>query len=718
VFNLSRKNVLFIVHDGYQDFNHLPLGPAYLASMLEKNCFSSESYCMDVYHYTNEQLAEKLERSEYDIICLGYMAARFMETVVGLCEVINRHKKGAWFVLGGPGPSPIPRYSLLKTRADIVAIGEAEETMVELMRCRKTKERDLSGVKGIAYRIGDDVTVNPRRPPIANLDSIPFPAWHIFPMEKYIENFKAPGMEDSDRMLSIITSRGCVNRCTFCYRMEKGIRVRSLGNVIEEMKLAVGKYGINYFFIVDELFVVSEKRVLDFERMLKEENLDIKFTVDARVDIFNEKITRSLKNAGCAYVNIGFESGTQRILDEMGKNTTVEQNISAMETCKKIGLPAGLNFIWGFPGDDRETLFRSVELIKKYNQYHQLRTIRPVTSYPGTPLYYQAIEKGLLEGPEDFFRRFKNSDLITVNFTGFDDRQCYGWLLDANRELIYDHYMNTSDDMEAAGSLVKQFRDLYEGRTLKFRGARTYGKKAPGGQEGAAAGKACSHVNVLAVIPARGGSRRIPNKNIKDLHGKPLIAWAIQAVLGSRLVDRLVVSSDSEEIRKIAGSYGASVVERPAFLATDTSTSESAVLHALEEAEKEGFSPGIVVLVQATSPLLLPEDIDASVRKVLDGSCDSLLSVTENGSFLWSREGRSINYDFMKRPRSQDKKWEYTENGAIYVTRTEFLKKGKNRLGGRIGFHVMPRERSFEIDTQFDFFVAENAMKYAMGGGA
>lgn len=478
VLHMAHMNMLLIIHDVYQDYNHLPLGPAYIAAVLEQKGFSAEIYCMDVWHHTNKQLAEKLEENEYDLIGVGYMAARFTETVVDLCEVVNRHKKNAWFVLGGPGPSPIPEYSLLKTQADIVTTGEAEYTIVDLMKCKLSSEQDLSSIRGIAYRVGDKVIVNPRRKPPRNLDDLPFPAWHLFPMDIYINTFKAPGMEENDKMLSLITSRGCINRCNFCYRMEKGIRIRSLQNVIAEMKAARDRYGITYFFILDELFVISERRVLEFVRLLEENDLDVKFTVEARVDIFNELIARSLRDAGCAYVNIGFESSSQRILDTMRKNTTVEQNIRTLEICKSVGLPVGLNFIWGEPGDDKETLFNNVKLIKKYNQYHQIRTIRPITPYPGSDLYYEAIEKGLLKGPEDFFERFKNSDLITVNFTGFSDEQCYEWLLGANTELIFDHYSHTNGDMNAAHDLIQRFRDLYQGKTTKFRGARVYDKKA------------------------------------------------------------------------------------------------------------------------------------------------------------------------------------------------------------------------------------------------
>src|SRR3989344_6075515 len=114
----TKKNrVLFIIHDVYQEDNLLPLGPAYLAAVLKENGAGVEAYCMDIFHYTNEQLAKHLYENEYDLIGIGFMAARFTETVLDMCKTINGHKKNAWLVLGGSGPSPIPEYILETTKA-------------------------------------------------------------------------------------------------------------------------------------------------------------------------------------------------------------------------------------------------------------------------------------------------------------------------------------------------------------------------------------------------------------------------------------------------------------------------------------------------------------------------------------------------------------------------------------------------------------------------
>lgn len=472
----QKGKVLFIIHDVYQDDNFFPFGPGYMAAILKKNGVEVSVYNQDVFHYTNDELAGFLENHEFDIIGVGFLAARFKETVEQLCKVINKHKKNAWFILGGNGPSPIPEYILEKTKADIVVMGEAEETIVELLKCKREKG-SYSQIKSIAYHDQTGIVVNERRRPIINLDSLPFPEWSLFPMERYAGCLKLFGANDKDIAFSIITSRGCINRCNFCYRMEKAIRIRSLKNIIDEMKILNKTYGVNYFSIEDELFVVSKKRIFEFRNILKQESMKIKFYCQGRVDIFDEEIAEALKEAGCQFVNFGMESSSQNVLNLMNKNTTVEQNIKAAEIARKMNIGLGLNFIWGNKGDTEESLLNNVELIKTYNTYDQMRTIRPVTPYPGSPLYYEAIERGLLSGPEDFFDKFKNSDLLTVNFTDIPEDKFYQLLFEANKELVTDHYLHTTKNTEEAEKFIQAFHDLYFKGEIKFRGVRHYEKK-------------------------------------------------------------------------------------------------------------------------------------------------------------------------------------------------------------------------------------------------
>ena len=445
---------LFIIHDVYQDDNQFPLGSAYLASILRNNGYSVEIYCMDIFHYSNKQLADHLDRNKYDMIGLGFMSARFTMTVPALCETINKHKKNARFILGGPAPSATPEYILEETGADAVVVGEAENMILD---------------------IHDRINYST---PESNLDSLPFPAWDLFPMDKYTNCIRFPGMSNNDRFFSLISSRGCINKCTFCYRIEKGLRLRSIPNVVDEIKILNERYGINYFLFADEFFALSKKRIREFNQKLIEYNLNIKYICVTRVKAVDTEVLQLLKDGGCVFINYGFESMDADVLKEMAKNTTPEDNENAAKLTKEAGIPFGLNFIWGFSNDTADTLWKSVEFIKEYNSYDQLRTIRPVTPYPGCPLYYDAIKNGLLDGPGDFYKRFKNSDLIMINFTAMNLKTVYNNLYQANSELIDDHYQHTSMTKKERDRIKSGFYKLYFEGNSTFTGARHYVKKA------------------------------------------------------------------------------------------------------------------------------------------------------------------------------------------------------------------------------------------------
>lgn len=209
---------------------------------------------------------------------------------------------------------------------------------------------------------------------------------------------------------------------------------------------------------------------------------------------------------------------------------------------------------------------------------------------------------------------------------------------------------------------------------------------------------------IISIIPARGSSKGIPRKNLKLIAGKPLIAYSIEQSLNSRLINDTYVSTEDQEIKNIALGYGAKVIDRPPELATDVASTESVLLHAAKYL-KHDFD--CIVLLQPTSPLRFPKQIDEAIDLYLKRKGDSLLSVYINGSFLWSKNGKSLNYDYKNRPRRQDKTWEFVENGSIYITRKEILLNEKNRLGGKILFYIMPKWMSYEIDEPFDLEIIE-----------
>lgn len=207
----------------------------------------------------------------------------------------------------------------------------------------------------------------------------------------------------------------------------------------------------------------------------------------------------------------------------------------------------------------------------------------------------------------------------------------------------------------------------------------------------------------IAVIPARGGSKGIPRKNIIDFCGRPLIAWTVEHAVQTPEIDAVYVSSDSDEILAVADRYGALPIKRPAEIAGDTATSESAVHHALSVI---GGSVGLVVMLQPTSPLRKPGDLSRAVQEFRRQGWDSAFSGSALDDFLiWERDAtgalKSFNYDYRNRGRRQDRKPQYVENGSFYLCTPEVIAAG-NRLGGSIGVYLMEFWQTFEIDTPDD----------------
>lgn len=458
--------ILLIVYDNNSYISVFPLGIAYLASVCRNAGHEVKIYNQDVYHWPESDLLDLLNREYFDVVGLGVIAGYYQyRKLLKISEVINRAKKRPFYIIGGHAPSPEPEYFLKKTKADVVVIGEGEITIVQLLKALEDK-KELFSVKGIAFLENGKCVQTPKRPLIQNIDNIPFPAWDLFPMDHYAL-LREANIKNRERCMLVLSGRGCIFKCNFCYRLMEGYRARTPESIIEEIKILQKDYGISYIDFQDELLMNSAQGTTQLCESFIKSRLKIKWFCNGRLNYAKPDVLRLMKKAGCVFINYGIESLDEKALRAMNKALTVKQITTGVENTLAAGISPGLNIIFGNIGETAESLKLGVDFLLKYDDHAQMRTIRPVTPYPGSPLYYYAIEKGLLKDCEDFYEnKHINSDLLSVNFTNLSDDEIHMLLYEANKKLAKNYYSaQLKKTMETA-------RKLYLERDASFRGFR------------------------------------------------------------------------------------------------------------------------------------------------------------------------------------------------------------------------------------------------------
>lgn len=462
--------ILLVVYDNNSHVSYFPLGIAYIASACRQAGHEVKIYNQDIYHWPEDHLTNLLNNEHFDAIGLGVIGGYYQYSkMLKISEAINKadEQKRPFYIIGGHGPSPEPEYFLRKTRANAVVIGEGEATIVELLAAIEAKS-NLSAVQGIAYiDSSGNFFQNKRRQLISDIDMIPYPAWDLFPMEHYALYVPNTAVKGNDRAMLMITGRGCNFKCNFCYRMDTGLRIRSNESIVKEIKVLKEKYRITYFAFWDELLMNSVSRVENLCRVFLDQKLDIHWECNGRLNYANPELLKLMKEAGCTFINYGIECMDDKVLRVINKCLSTKQIIEGVENTLLAGIHPGLNIIFGNIGESVETLQKGIDFLLEYDDHFQLRTIRPVTPYPGSPLYYYAIQKGLLDGPEDFYeRKHINSDLLAVNFTKLSNEEFHLVLLNANLILINKYYQDKNIET------IKSAKKLYLEKDKNFRGFR------------------------------------------------------------------------------------------------------------------------------------------------------------------------------------------------------------------------------------------------------
>ena len=437
--------VLLISYDNDSYIHYFTLGLAYIASALRNAGCDVEIYQQDINHWKDSHLTEYLDREHFDIVgtgmCGGYYQYR---KLLKISEAINNSRnRPKWYIIGGHLVAPEPEYFLRKTGADAIFTGESDNIAQWL------NNRTMGAIS---------------LPLVNDIDDIPFPAWDMFNMN-YYTLLRMPHCTNSDRLFPVLSSRGCPFKCNFCYRMHKGYRLRSIASVVEEIGILKKDYSVNYIAFADDLVMASVERARKLSEALKP--LNIKWLCNGRLNYAEPEVLKAMKESGCTFINYGIESADDIVLRTMNKSLTLKQIHKGIQSTLDVGISPGVNIIWGNIGETEETLEKGVDFLLKYDDQSQLRTIRPVTPYPGCDLYYYAIQQGMLKDVEDFYEnKHTNSDLLSINFTDLTDDQFHMALAKANTRLVENYY---SKQLEATKENIKR---LYYEKDNSFRGFR------------------------------------------------------------------------------------------------------------------------------------------------------------------------------------------------------------------------------------------------------
>jgi len=362
----------------YRHQLYLSTGLAYLAAVLEEKGHEVTVIDCPALEMNQEELKAKLASIEPNLIGITSMTPTIQSALLS-AHFAKEACPEAMVVLGGAHATFMDEQVLNEAKAvDIVVRGEGEQTLLELAQ-NVSNSHGLNRIEGITFRNNGQTVRTPNRPFIQKLDELPRPAYKYFPLEKY----RLFGR----RMLPIITSRGCPSQCSFCTTSRifgKGFRARSPKNVVDELEWLRDVHGADAFSFYDDTFTLDKKRALKICEEIKNREIGIPWDCQTRVSTVSKEMLAKMREANCQQVFFGVESGCQKILDAVNKGTTVEQNTAAIKLAKKAGLFVAVSVMVGYPGETRDMLEQTIDLLRKAEPDDAYICV--ATPYPGTEL--------------------------------------------------------------------------------------------------------------------------------------------------------------------------------------------------------------------------------------------------------------------------------------------------------------------------------------------
>lgn len=371
-----------------------PIGLAYIASFLKKEGIIAE--VVDAAAFSLVKLAKILGDKSPSIVGVTCWTQERGQSFK-VAKLVHEILPTANIIFGGHHPTALPHSIFVHSFIDAVVIGEGEQTMLELVRAI-LDGGDLSKVRGIVYSHDGNISVTEPREFITDLDTLPYPSYSDFNLNRYL------GIPDiKGKAASIMTSRGCPYQCVFCSAgsfWKKKWRARSPNNVLGEIEILYHKYKIKNFSFFDDNFTVKKERAINICKGILERKLDINWVASSHVSQIDEDLLSWMKKSGCFRIDFGIESGSPIVLRNIEKCQTVSQIEHTFRIVHKAGIKPRAYLVVGCPGETKETIDETLALMKKIHPYDS-RTAEIILVFPGTRLYELVKERGLLT--DDFW---------------------------------------------------------------------------------------------------------------------------------------------------------------------------------------------------------------------------------------------------------------------------------------------------------------------------
>lgn len=388
------------------------LGLAYIAAVLEDNGHIVQIIDCTAERVSVEDIKEYLVNKGFMPDYVGITATtQIFPNAIKIASVCKK-LFNCMIVMGGVHPTVNTDEVLEYDFVDFIVRDEGEETMKELL-----SGKDPFEIEGLSFKCMGNTYHNPLRPLIKDVNSIPLPAYHLLPIDKY-----RPAVGNYKRLpaMSMFATRGCPGRCTFCHRTFRGcVRLRSAENIIQEVKLLQKDYGIKEINFYDDTFTMFKKVVHEFCDIIINEKIDLTWSCFTRVDHVDEPLLTHMKQAGCHLILFGVESADETILKNINKNIDLEQVKEIVRVCRKIGVETRASFMLMLPGDTEETMMKTINFAIELDPDEVQFNI--TTVYPGTEMYNWALNEGYIKtfnwekyGMSDVVWELPSVDINTV----------------------------------------------------------------------------------------------------------------------------------------------------------------------------------------------------------------------------------------------------------------------------------------------------------------